>query len=630
MMMWSLARRSAWAHRAGLTGTVIVLALAGFLLAVAGVLAQSGLGSGGPDDGLLLVLASSFTGTLIVIVVLVLVATIGLALQGRRRELALLRAVGATRAQLRTQVGVEVGLAGLVAVPFGAVFGVFGSQFLEPLLREAGFLDAAGSLSVGPLPVLGATIVVLPVVWLSAWFASRETLRAPPGRAVRESTVETRGVGQSRRVAAVVVALFGLAAAFSPLVVPGTIGAASAGTSAFLLVGAAALAGPILIAWSFDRMAWLDRHLGPPGRLATGNLRGFSRRLTAVVVPLALALSTGAVQTTVNSTVAEAGEVQLRDGLNADLVATSPAGLPAEAVESIPGVSGSTTLNSATVQVLTDPDLAGVVDALAWESTTVRSLTPGVTGYVVDPKVTAGSLDDLRGSDTVAVSSDTTFETRLQIGSTVPLRWADGTTSNPTVVAVYERGLGFGSYLVGPRGLDGHSSRFESVVINVASGSSADVGRHLANLGMEAVSVPSYAQTATDAGAADRRLSTVLLLAMLAFVFLAAANVLVMVTVRRRPEFSLYSRTGATHTQLWCMSIIEALLTGGLAWLIGTLTVIPAVVGVSLGLLGPVIPPVDLTTYLALSAAVVAVPLLTVVPTAVSMMLVTSDGRSRR
>jgi putative ABC transport system permease protein len=250
-----------------------------------------------------------------------------------------------------------------------------------------------------------------------------------------------------------------------------------------------------------------------------------------------------------------------------------------------------------------------VLDALAWEPTTVHAITPGPTGLLLDPDVSAGSLADLARPGTVAVSSDATFDTGFRLGATVPLRWPDGTTTTPVVVAVYERGLGFGDYLVGPGTLDAEAPA--SVLVDGVDGAPAAIGA----LGLDAVSPASYAQDATAAGAAERRVSSVLLLALLAFVLLGAANTLVMVTGRRRAEIRLYRRTGATSAQLVRMAVVESLLTGGVAWAIGTLAVLPAILGVGLGLLGPVVPPVDLRAYGALSLAVLALPLLTVVPT---------------
>lgn len=83
----------------------------------------------------------------------------------------------------------------------------------------------------------------------------------------------------------------------------------------------------------------------------------------------------------------------------------------------------------------------------------------------------------------------------------------------------------------------------------------------------------------------------------------------------QRVELRLYGRTGATRGQLIRMAVVEASFTGGLAWLIGSLAVLPAVFGVAFGLLGATVPPVDWTVYLGLSAAVLLLPQLTVVPT---------------
>ena len=59
----------------------------------------------------------------------------------------------------------------------------------------------------------------------------------------------------------------------------------------------------------------------------------------------------------------------------------------------------------------------------------------------------------------------------------------------------------------------------------------------------------------------------------------------------------------------------EALVIGVAAWAIGTVAVLPAIAGVSAGLLGAALPPVDLTMYAVLSLAVVGTAVVSVVPT---------------
>jgi putative ABC transport system permease protein len=77
-----------------------------------------------------------------------------------------------------------------------------------------------------------------------------------------------------------------------------------------------------------------------------------------------------------------------------------------------------------------------------------------------------------------------------------------------------------------------------------------------------------------------------------------------MTTVARREELALLHRTGTTRHQLMAMTTVEAAVTGLTAWVLGTVAVVPAVVGVSAGLLdGP--PVVDVPSYGIVSVAVV-------------------------
>ena len=112
----------------------------------------------------------------------------------------------------------------------------------------------------------------------------------------------------------------------------------------------------------------------------------------------------------------------------------------------------------------------------------------------------------------------------------------------------------------------------------------------------------------------DRRRARLLLL--LIFIGLGAANALILTTTGRHAELVLLHRTGTTRRQLRRMTTVESLLTGVLAWLIGTIVVIPAVLGVSAGLLGWRLPVIDLRTYVLLSLAVIAIAIAVAATTA--------------
>ncbi|WP_028643204.1 FtsX-like permease family protein [Nocardioides sp. URHA0020] len=616
--------QQAWAsvraHRGSLSGTFVVIALAAALLAATGRLLESGLRASGTegDTGLLAALAGSFAGTALVVVVLVVASTVTLALRQRRQELALLRAVGATRTQVRRAIRTELLLVTVLAAPLGAVPGLLAAGATRPLLRDAGMIGADTALVLDPAAALGAVALLLPVALVAGRLATRETLRQPPTVAVRDSGVEHREIGRVRRALAIVTAALGLLAAGSPLVVPGTAGSASAAMSALLLVAAAALAGPLLVTWLLARTGSLSGRVRRPAtRLALANSRGFSRRLATVVVPLAVMVAVGTVQGSVSSAVATAGAEQLRAGLTADLVVTDPDGGPldAPAVAATTGVQHAYPLAAVTARVRTDDEAVPGLASLSWESVGLRVLPAGGVGTSYDPGVVAGSLRSLDEPGTVAVSTDARFETGKGLGDGVEVRLPGDHTTTLRVVAVYDQGLGFGGYLVGAPTMTAADvpTRVDTVLVETTDPDG--VRRELASRGVTATTPAAYADAATTADAGEQRLSLVLLVALLAFVAVAAANALVMATAGRRGELVLLRRTGATRRQLVTMSLVEALVTAGVAWLIGTVALVPAVIGVSAGLLGLAVPVVDLTTYALLSAVVLVVAVGSIVPT---------------
>ncbi|WP_181313009.1 FtsX-like permease family protein [Nocardioides campestrisoli] len=633
--LWPLARSGARAHASALAGTMVVLALAGALLSGTGVLVESGLrsGSGTGDPGLLIALATSFAGTALVLVVLVVASTVSLALRQRQRDFALLRAVGATRSQVRRLVAAEVSLVTLVAVPLGAVPGLFATRWLTPLLVEAQVVAPDFTVTLSPLPVVAAVLVLLPLARLVARLASRETLRTPPTTAVRQSTVEPAGIGPVRRVAALTVGIAGLLAAFSPVLVPGSIGSAASATSAFLLVGAAALAGPLLVAWVLGSTRRFRG--GPATVLALANTRGFSRRLTTAVVPLALVLAVGTVQSTVDEAVVQAAQRQLTEGMRADLVVTAPDGdgidqARLDELSALAGAGSTTPLGLVPAQVQVDDELGDVraFEALAWESTQVRTLPspdPGSTASssALDPEVSDGDLAALDRPGTIALSRDAVLDTGTGVGDSLLVRWDGGAEHEVEVVAVYERGLGFGAFLTSEAtpAAQGVEATIDTVLVQTVlvqggptTTDGSTVREELAGLGLTVTGEAEYVAAATAGAGADRTLSSVLTLLLLLFVGVAAANTLVLTTAGRRAELALLGRTGATRRQLVAMAGVEALVAGVAACAIGAAAVTPAVLGVGFGLLGVGVPPVDAVTLAGLAGAVLAVPLLTVVP----------------
>lgn len=626
--MRSLALTGVRAHRGSYVGAGLVLAVAAAVVAVTGVLLVAGAQAQASGDvlagGMLIALASSFSGTALIVVIMVVASTVSLALRGRRREFALLRAVGTTPRQVRELVTREVAMVALVAAPPGAVLGMLGTRLLDPLLVRAGMAEPEYHSPLSAVAVVGAVALVLVTAVPVGRLAAREAARIAPTAALRESAVEPRALSRGRVISAEVLAVLGLASAFSPLFLPGLMGSAIAAVSAFCLVGAGALAGPTIVGWVFDRLARLPA--GPSTTLAIQNVRGFSRRLTTVVVPLALVVAVATVQATVDRTVRTAAAEQLRAALSADLVATPGGGSPTSApgasdptagiapdtvvaAATIPGVASVLPLATIAAQVRTDNDPEQPFgQALAWEAAGLRVLPAEPAEPLLDPDVTQGSLADLSTPDTIAISTDAAFEIGRGLGDTIDIRL--GTDSiEAKVVAIYSRGLGVGDYVTGPATPAAHDVPVppDTLLIGLDPGASArSVRTSLTDLGMEPTSVPAYITAATSTAGGSQALSNALLLLLLGVVAVGAASALALTTASRGDEFTLLHRTGTTRRQLLAMTGVESLITGLTAWALGTIAVIPAVIGITAGLLPGHAPLVDLPTYALVSAGVLA------------------------
>ncbi|MCC2307585.1 FtsX-like permease family protein [Cellulomonas chengniuliangii] len=605
--MWQLASSGVRAHRGAFAGTAVVLAVAAAVLAVTGVLFESGLRLQGEGDasagGLLVSLSTSYAGTLIVVVVMVVAATVSLALRSRRREFALLRAVGATPSQVRRSVTLEVAVVSLVAAPLGAVAGLFGARLLDPVLVRSGMVAPDFASHLSPLPVLAAVALIAVTAVPVGRLGAREAARTAPTAALQQSAVEDRHVGLGRRITALVMTLGGLAMAFSPLWIPGTTGSAAASLSAFLLIGAAALAGPVLVGWIFDRVARAHPSGGRPATmLAVRNVRGFSRRLTTVVVPLALVVSAATIQTSVDRAMTTAIEQEFVAAVATDLVVTPTEDATqdlAAQVAAAPGVEAAVPLGTLPGEVRSVDD-----GAETWEAAALR-VVPADTA-ALDPDVEKGSLADIDAPDTVAVSSDTAYTSGAGLGETLTIRLGDDVV-DATVVAVYSRGLGVGGIVTGAATAEAHGLPVmaDTLLVDVADGTDvADATAAITALGATAAD-PRTHITATVQAGGDNAVGNALLMLLLAVVAVGAASTLAMTTVARRDELALLHRTGTTRRQLLGMTTVEAAITGVTAWVVGTVAVAPAVIGVSAGMLEG-LPVVAVPAYVIVSAAVVA------------------------
>jgi putative ABC transport system permease protein len=506
----------------------------------------------------LVAVVASGGGITLAIAVFVVAGTIAFAVEGRRREIALLRAVGATPGQVRRLLLGETALIGLLAGAAGclaatALFGSFTDSLVSAGIAPDGF-------EVAPhwIPYAIATAVGLVVALLATVVAARRALAVRPGEALVEAATPQRRLGVGR----VVAGLLALGGGLTLVIVLSSQAISFATLAAFLFMIAVALLGPLVVGWP---AALAGRTLlagGGSGFLAGAALQTGRFRVGAVGAAVALVVALTGTQVLSLATAKRATERATGQRVQADrvLVARAGGGLPpsvAEAAAELPGAKAAGMV--ATSVFLLDPGLTHQGDS--WDA---AGLNPAATRGTLDLDVRAGSLDAVRGNG-IAVSDTLAGDGAVTVGRVLRARLADATPARLRVVAIYRRANGLGDVVL-PRDLAlAHAAALDSAVF-VAGGREPGVAR-----GLDAIvrAVPSavvrtrseYLHDVRAQAQDDAKAQWVIVALMIAIAVMAAFNTGAMAAAERRRELVLALLGGATRRQVIASLTLETIVT---------------------------------------------------------------------
>ncbi|GAB3456897.1 ABC transporter permease [Actinophytocola sediminis] len=559
----------------------------------------------------LVVLTLAFAGSALMIAMLVVAGTLGLAIQQRQRELALLRAVAATPRQIHRMLGAEILWVAGIASVLGAGPGIGVAFLLRSAFAEIGLLPADFGLALSPFPAVAAIVLMVGTARLAGWFAARRAARIDPVSALREVAVEPAGLPRWRVIAAWVCAVLWLGGSVLPLFLPGEIAVAGAASSALFGVIAILLCGPAVIAVAVRVAGPLLRSMSPVGgHLATASVATNTRRLAGVVAPLVLAITMASVQIFTQTTIAAAAAEQADSGVVADYVVTGPSGVaPAVTgvVRAADGVDAVTPVVRSQVFVPNGQEVS---------SFAAQGISPEGLAKTLDLDPRSGDLNRLTG-DTVALSENAAETLGVDVGSTVDMRLGDGAALRAEVVATYGRGLGFGEVTLPHDLLAEHTTSRLDHSLLVSSDAPLSIGPFP---GVSVVDREELAAAGEDQRATESWTNLIALFVILGYLAIAVVNTLVMATAARGREFALLRLVGTKRTQVVRMMRIEALLVVAIAVVVGTVTAVPPLIGVSIGLTESPVPSAPPLIYLAVIGTTALLGLLAVgIPTRVAL-----------
>ncbi len=517
--------------------------------------------------------------------------TFSIVLGQRVRELALLRALGATGRQVSRSIRFEALVIGTVATAIGLVGGYLLALLLRLLLVSTGFGELPGSIPIRPRTLLIAALVGIGTTVASSIGPSRRVRSISPVASLRDD-VRLTPTGLKRRLqTGGVVALIGLALLTvgmtveletRPLLFSLSLGALGTFLGVYLLSPVVARPAAAMLGRPIGLL------FGTPGHLAGENARRSPRRTAATAAALTVGLALVSMAAVVSDSMKTTIVHALEDGVQADLFvftgSFSPTGgLPDELSERLvevgvghPDLVASTALYRFALGGMTidgDAKDVGGVDLALVDSHMKLGI---VEGDPANPPTGGAGYSLLLHVDPAA-------DLGIGVGSLVDVGFPGGRQEAFSVGAVFDDSTMMGNWVIDNGAFDRFLPRTPDNSISVAYTEGADP---VAARGLVETITDDYPQASVNnahelreqmEGRLDQLLSiiTVFLGLSLFIAVLGITNTLALSVYERTRELGLLRAVGMTRRQMRRMvrweAVIIALFGGILGVAMGVL-----------------------------------------------------------
>ncbi len=383
------------------------------------------------DATLLSGILFAFAGVALFVSVFLIANTFTMLAAQRTRELALLRAVGASRRQVTRSVLIEAMAVGAVGAAAGLGLGAAMAAVARATVDFGG-----GKIPDGPLVVTSTTVLVTAVVgvlvtMVAAWLPARRAAKIPPVAAIGSAHLPatTRSL-ILRNVLGGIITLLGAAVVVAGAGTGGSQGGGLVGFGAFLAVMGVIVLIPLLSrpVIAFVRPL-LRRGFGVSGTLAGQNAVRSPRRTGATASALAIGLTLVSALTVLGVTLGQSMDRMTTDIVKADYMVTAGGvRLDASAVDAlrkVPGVRAVSQEQQAWMQ-------------LDGSQLDVTAVTPADFDKALHLPVVSGAQDTLAKGQ-IAVGEKLARSHGWKVGDTLPAVYGDsGKSRRLTVGAVFE------------------------------------------------------------------------------------------------------------------------------------------------------------------------------------------------
>ncbi|MEP6299188.1 MAG: FtsX-like permease family protein [Ilumatobacter sp.] len=347
----------------------------------------------------------------------------------RLRELALLRAIGASGKQVRRMITIEAFGIGVVGTIIGIVAGIGVAQLIVAAFNAIGAGFPSPGIVMKPRTIVICAVVGIGVTMLSVIVPSRRAAKIPPVAAMRPE-IGFAAIRSRRLVVGTVMTVVGVVGLLVGLFVSpgGTFGliVLAGGGALLLFLGVASVSATVatpvtrVIGWPIAKL------FKTPGRLARDNVARAPRRTSSSAAALMIGVALVSAAAVFASSLRETLSATLESSVTSDYIVTSSGGggggpggggfPPAvvEALAALPEIDAATPFRSLDASVDGDPKSLIAVD-------------PQAASRLVDFGNVEGDFADLT-VDSLAVQEEAADTAGLAFGDTVPVTFQSGET----------------------------------------------------------------------------------------------------------------------------------------------------------------------------------------------------------